>query len=52
MFNINKWGNNATTLSTYQVPAGTTGFIGSVEGGSGVQIFIPGSSRNAWHTID
>jgi RHS repeat-associated protein len=43
MYNITKWGNNATTLSTYQIPAGTTGFIGPVEGGSGVQIFIPGA---------
>ena len=43
MYNINKWGNNATTLSTYQIPAGTTGFIGPVAGGSGVQIFIPGA---------
>jgi len=34
---------SATTLSTYQIPAGTTGFIGPVAGGSGVQIFIPGA---------
>lgn len=41
MYNLKKWGNNATQLSTYQIPEGTTGFIGPVEGGSGMQIYIP-----------
>ena len=44
MYNLNKWGNNATQLGTYSIPAGTRGFIGGVEGGSGVQIFIPNTS--------
>jgi hypothetical protein len=41
MYNIKMWENNATQLGTYNIPAGTRGFIDGVEGGSGVQIFIP-----------
>jgi RHS repeat-associated protein len=41
MYNINKWGNNATQLSEHLIPAGTRGFIGGVEGGTGIQIFLP-----------
>ena len=43
MYNIKAWGNNATQLSTYQIPVGTRGFFGQVEGGSGMQVFIPGA---------
>jgi RHS repeat-associated protein len=41
LFNIKLWGNNATELHQYRIPAGTRGFIGGVEGGVGTQIFIP-----------
>ena len=44
MYNINKWGNNATQLSEYVIPAGTRGFIGGVEGGTGIQIFLPNTT--------
>ena len=44
MYNLKAWRHNATQLSTYQIPERTTGFIGPVEGGSGVQIYIPGAT--------
>jgi hypothetical protein len=47
MYNLKTWGNNATQLSTYQIPEGTEGFIGQVQGGSGIQIYIPSASTTS-----
>ena len=45
MYNLKVWGNNATELATYKIPTNTTIFIGKVEGGSGIQIFVPDLSK-------
>ncbi|NJK91339.1 MAG: hypothetical protein HC904_05595 [Blastochloris sp.] len=44
LYNLKLWGNNATELGVYRIPAGTRGFIGGVEGGAGTQIFVPNTS--------
>jgi len=45
MYNLKMWGNKATEVGTYNIPAGTRGFIGGVEGGTGTQIFIPNTAE-------
>jgi RHS repeat-associated protein len=41
MYNLKAWGNNATELLEYRIPAGTRGYIGPVHDGTGTQLFIP-----------
>ena len=41
MYNVAVWGNELTTVSTYNIPAGTTVYVGPVAGGTGTQAFVP-----------
>ena len=44
MYNLKAWGNNATELLEYRIPAGTRGYIGPVHNGTGTQLFIPNTN--------
>ena len=41
LYNLDMWGNNASQLSPATIKKGTQVAIGRVEGGTGIQVFLP-----------
>lgn len=45
MYNISAYSPNPmNTLGTYQGSAGTSAYVGPVNGGTGTQVYIPGGA--------
>jgi hypothetical protein len=53
LYNIKAFGNNATQVATYSIAQGTEVLIGPVNGGAGIQMWIPNPGSNPGiHLVD